>query len=167
MSKQQLMIREIKFRLWDKKRKKMCEVHNLTFHDLYGYKVITIEEATDGGDYHSTFISTDDYELVEYTGLKDKNGVKIYEGDILKITNTARFCQGNNYSCHSKIELIEGHAYVWPHPIVNGQKIRYGAEMLFSGMAKYIDKRGVATEDVEVIGNIYENPELLEGAGNE
>ena len=105
----------------------------------------------------------DEIIVMQYTGLKDKGCVEIYEGDIVKITNTERFC-GKNYTCYSEVKIIDGHVYVWPHPVVDGEIKRFGAKLLFSGVAKYIKDKGVATEDVEVLGNIYANPELLEVA---
>ena len=97
----------------------------------------------------------------QYTGLVDSAGIEIFEYDIVKIINTKRFL-GDDYNCYSTVEVIEGHVYVWLSPIINGETKRYGARLLLSGMSKYIDMRGVATYDVEVIGNKFENPELLE-----
>lgn len=85
-------------------------------------------------------------ELMQYTGLKDKNGVEIYEGDIVK---------GLKYKDSSSREFVE--------------KVRF----LDGGFLPFCEAYGESSgmlyelyfpfEDVEVIGNVHENPELLEG----
>ena len=86
-------------------------------------------------------MSPNDYILMQSTGLKDKNGVDVYQGDIIRCT---RGC---------------------PHEVIWLEE--YGGTF-FGGMpAWYLSglKKGYAwTGGEEVIGNIYENPELLEGA---
>lgn len=73
----------------------------------------------------------------QYTGLKDKNGVEIYEGDIVKI-------QGYIYEVIFERGCFM--LYGIPHNDINGEKLI---------IVRFIDS-------MEVIGNIYENPELLE-----
>jgi len=74
--------------------------------------------------------------LMQYTGLKDKNGVEIYEGDILSLGDTASIAQVVWDDFKFKLK--------WVNPIGASDKI-------------YAWK-----DDLEVIGNIYEKPELLE-----
>lgn len=115
-------MREIKFRAWV--LGKMYEVKNLEWD--WGHLIIT----TDGG-----WIALPDPEahLMEFTGLHDKNGVEIYEGDILQGT------MGDE---------------TW---IV---KFNKGCFQVFSyGEADYCLQDFY--DEVTVIGNIHENPELL------
>ena len=70
-------MREIKFRAWDKRRKKMFKrVTQIMFGIPYNLVQMV--------DSFSAIENTTDVELMQFTGLLDKNGNEIYEGDILK-----------------------------------------------------------------------------------
>lgn len=110
-------MREIKFRAWQVVREKGAMKYNLIPGDNY--------EDRFGG------------ELMQFTGLTDKNGKEIYEGDIVKIKDGSQ--EGNYEVC-------------WQQ-----EYSRFGVRGLSSYLPKLVD----AYDGFEVIGNIYENPELL------
>ncbi|HFJ9344255.1 TPA: YopX family protein [Bacillus mobilis] len=125
-------MREIKFRAWvlkdealDGLMEKTMEYDVESFHDpLYEYKRGNII-------------------LMQYTGLKDKNGKEIYEGDIVEhkdYSAGAIIFGGNQPTCKSVIRWKDYY---------NGYHLA-GLGNPFKG------------EELEKIGNIYENPELLE-----
>ena len=117
-------MREIKFRAWDKKEKYM--ITNST-------RCISFHGAVDGGNCF--------YELMQYTGLLDKNGVEIYEGDIIQWVNE------NDEEFNHEIIFKDGG---WNAKSSNGNISQIGGT-LNSDINIYI----------EVIGNIYENGNLL------
>lgn len=123
-------MREIKFRKWDRYTESM-----------HSDVQIGIYEDPDEIMPFGKILDFACYEVMQYTGLKDKNGKEIYEGDIV-IANLKYFHIKNE-----KCKVIFKNGYFG---------IQYG----------YCDdyfKSFLAWDDFEVIGNIYENPELLKG----
>lgn len=127
------MNREIKFRVWDKTR--------WLYQDEF---IITDGECNElvmGG-----WKSRNDLLIQQYTGLKDKNGVEIFEGDI--IIN------------HISYDKSLGGQYETPVGVVKW--ISQKDKMDYSGWCAYpADLPWGEEKHTEVIGNIYENPELL------
>ena len=145
-------MREIKFRAWDGKSIR---------YDITGFEHGKTNEMAGvflDGDY---FAITDDLKkcdafnpcaiVMEYTGLKDKNGKEIYEGDIITSENYPFTNDGNkNYA--GEVYFDDEQACFCLDVIPISDRVRGAA---VGGMlCEY-------AEAAEVIGNIYENPELL------
>ena len=131
-------MREIRFRAWDDKSKKMWTPEVICFMKDGKAKaglVMTPAQAKKG-QHEGWFY---DNPLMQYTGLHDKNGKEIYEGDIVA-------CTGEKYivSWHNQLAS-------WYLKPVN-----------------YDGWHGISKSDMslmyEIIGNLWENPELLGGA---
>lgn len=122
-------MREIKFRVWDKDSKKIYYQDDfiLTF-DKVGEDVYLSKNNEVTPLYR--------YELMQYTGLKDKNGKEIYEGDIL------------DYGESGKYKVVFSKSTFKIQKVNNSKGDLYLLEDCWF-------------DESEVIGNIYENPELL------
>ena len=130
-----------KFRAFYKANQKMYEVLTLDIID----KKALVENNDDSGKPLRGYANISEIELMQYTGLKDKNGNEIYEGDICRWTAP---------------EIFEGEiiSYIFV--------VRYSDEYLkwigennnlYDDLYEFTDDR-----QLELIGNIYETPELLE-----
>ncbi|MBC1956943.1 hypothetical protein HCA42_12110 [Listeria welshimeri] len=125
-------MRAIGFRAFVKRKKKMLPVTDLCFNETEAVGVSGCGNAkcTLCVDWYSF----DDVVLMQYTGLKDKNGKKIFEGDI---------CWDEHNECYGVVKFEEGKfLYVWENI----------AEDLWE-----------VADDIEICGNIHENLDLLEG----
>lgn len=115
-------MREIKFRGWDGRGNRMINSIFLNSADQGSLPV--------GGDWNDV-VNLDNLRIMQYTGLKDKNGKEIYEGDIVLRS--------------------------WGITIAANKRIEEVKDMGFELKLSIIESGGIT----EVIGNIYENPELL------
>ena len=140
-------MREIKFRSWDKINKKMEEVdgYNLYISDGRMFEIYEASYAYE--TYMRKNDVTDKYILMQYTGLKDKNGKEIYEGDIIEFD---KWMPNETF-----VRVIRGEVY-W-----SGK----GYWAVRNKDGKFLEMLG-RTENPEQIGNIYEHPHLLECEGD-
>lgn len=128
-------MREIKFRAWDKEKQKMV-------FNAIEYETRCLSRMVGDENWHSSigfFPEMDGqiFELMQFTGLFDKNGKEIYEGDLV---------------------LLQGWPY--PHEVVyeagNGRYVLIRKGRVWGSLAGSFPRNNPI-----VIGNIYENPDLL------
>ena len=131
-------MREIKFRAWHEELKVMCEVIGIEFVRTSLLPYMVDVKPPSGHSFNRG--SADQFILMQYTGLKDKNGIEIYEGDIVK-------CAISSKCSHEIIWMKEV-----PNDYLGGMPGFY-LKGLLSGYS-WMEKE-------EVIGNIMENKELL------
>ena len=126
----------IKFRAWHNELARMMSISDMWFNvDSLGE--IGLNDAV-MNDYIT--VSPNEIELMQSTGLKDKNGKEIFEGDIV------------DYKGREAVGKWHGSYASFIYRFVDGLKERVSEwDPLF-----------LACYNFEVIGNIYENPELLE-----
>ena len=130
-------MREIKFRAFIKELNEIREVEYINFlKKMISFPNKFCKEYYLNADF-------DEIELMQYTGLKDKNNKEIYEGDIVKLRANHGIGVVKYYDEWGAF-VVE---YIKPRPLA------------VLGMNYY-------KEDIEVLGNIYENPELLKENNN-
>ena len=137
------MSREIKFRAWDKEEQEM-----LDWDKFFNLDIAQVFESKGSWGVYP----------MQYTGLKDKNGVEIYEGDIDQAENGDKnvivFLLKAGTYCVMPMDIYLNNDYqneAFSQEFMYG----FGYDLFFDNLTpgKYLN----------VIGNIYENPELLEG----
>ena len=157
------MIREIKFRAWDKSKKSM--VNSFNIFDLRSnypsdpYEEIIIESSNKG----DIEFKKDNLILLQYTGLKDKSGKEIYEGDVILVADSYTDVitddgQGPTEDFNHLAPIIYNEKFG-----CFGVNIEHGGDYFdkgFSSFEKIQSNLGIL--ELEVIGNIYESPELQE-----
>lgn len=134
-----------KFRAWDKTHKKLGMI-DADMQDGLFQSVKIFDE--DGDDWQES----ENFILMQSTGLKDKNGVEIFEGDIVK---TTRFL--------GRSDEVGGF-YEYDKEFIGIVKYLEGAWLIDTGNdAVHL---WTEIEENEVIGNVYEQPEYLKKRGN-
>lgn len=124
------MSRQIKFRAWDGKEMHMPEhSDDSNFYISCDGVVRYIKEV--GNEGHSIELPRIGWTLMQYTGLKDKNGTEIYEDDILRIND-------------KQMQVVFHNGCFYTHTLTSNYRLG-----------------GWALEAVEIIGNIHQHPDLL------
>ena len=143
-------MREIKFRAWNKKLKQMNQVKSLSFVAHQDGRLDFI----DAGWKWMPEV----FELMQFTCLYDKNGKEIYEGDIVRWHKILHTSRGKEIDWGEAIGIIEHNVSAWSSEI----EIKH---IKGKPSSHFYDEMGARFmfDEIEVIGNIYENPELLEG----
>lgn len=128
----------LRFRAWDKEDERMKEVFNIDFHRFTAIVGFRLSEP-------KSFLSDDPLIIMQSTGIKDKNGIDIFEGDILKI-----FVLGNQGAI-AKVIFKNGMFGI--EDDMHG----YGYDKGLYSLHQILSLR-----DAEILGNKYEHPNLLE-----
>ncbi|MEY2354761.1 YopX family protein [Lysinibacillus capsici] len=140
------MSREIKFRAWEARVEKYIDWENFINNPF--------------GTWGMKAFNNDRYHFQQYTGLKDKDGKEIYEGDILKCK-----CWDKRKSSIDGFDPLGETLYFYRNSVIEwwhshcnlGYRLRDG-----KGKTLMIKPSSLNAMEVEVIGNIYEHKHLLE-----
>jgi len=137
-------MREIKFRAWESRKKELTLINGWSGHWVYFNRDGTMEGIQDT------------ITLMQFTGLQDKNGKEIYESDLVRSIHFEDAEGKTHYLIH---KIVWSDIYSGWIAVSQGDKemppfIKAGTIQLFTYM-KF-------AQGVEIIGNIHENPELLD-----
>lgn len=156
-------MREIKFRAWDLNQKELVyQAKCFPFTLITQYGLFRLDPHQRERNYQK--IEGREYILSQYTGLKDKNGKEIYEGDIVAYKTCEQGKESEFYEQKQQVifyrgvfSIGSGHLYEWSHenggldkPLKWRHYIMYGSKDMY-----------MLDFDIEIIGNIYEHPKLL------
>lgn len=131
---------EIKFRAWVRQAKEMIPVDSIYFDGFGGFEL-------SGCGYHD--MDHLEVDIMQYTGLKDKNGKEIYEGDIVEY---------KDYSNGAIISFSGEDKQPRRRGVIELLNLFLG--ILLTGCG-FLKTEQDTEKKLEVIGNIHENPELL------
>jgi uncharacterized phage protein (TIGR01671 family) len=135
-------MREIKFRAWDKDKQIMhYDFQFVKSGEGIGQFILYISDKEDNVVKKQNPYPVDRFEIIQYTGLKDKNGKEIYECDILK------YDFGNGF----RIMVVECNDYAG----YSLYFVNYTGDRTYAKNMELVNKSSV-------IGNKFENPELVE-----
>ena len=143
-------MRPIKFRVWEHSRRCFLSAdNNAIFIDGHGFVQVFKQQP-------NLYWADGSVDIMQFTGLLDKNGKEIYEGDVVKII----YLPYRNHSCVSQKEKIE--PVKWGH--YGDEEYVSRIECWMAGHEPLSDLGGLwgsGLHQYEVIGNIYSNPELV------
>ena len=136
-------MREIKFRAWDNVLG-LCSVESIDF----AVDCVYVRKPIDK-EFHTYTLSVENSQLMQYTGLHDKNGKEIYEGDIVTDDEYIGVVYWHDYMGYS--DIVGYLAWCVGDPKKPGNAIKLGS-----------NGHHPQGYDWTILGNIYENPELIE-----
>ena len=148
-------MREIKFRAWDDVKDRMyfvAEEDDIAFELLSSGSFVG-HDLTEGWD--SPFQRLEHLKFMQYTGLKDKNDIEIFEGDIVRF----------EYGEPPAVEITSwGHDVIdgWNEEVIGSISYERGAFMLGEHLLWSMEAAGL-DYSLEVLGNVHEHPHLLKG----
>jgi hypothetical protein len=134
-------MRELKFRAWDEQEKRMLystesyDYGNTEFQFIDG-ELCVVRYSCGWNNFPIAEKAEGIKGMMQYTGLKDRNGQEVYEGDIV-----------NNEDNETAVIVYDSGSFILQYP---------DSPLDFDSLFDFQDK------ELEIIGNIYENPELLE-----
>mgnify|MGYP001593996406 CR=1 FL=1 len=144
-------MREIKFKVWHRENKKMFwfDLRWGTKQSMGAGWLSVLPDGHEreyGIDDKRLLIDPEDCEIMQFTGLKDKNGKEIYEGDIISLVPVDH-----------PLAIVKG-VVRWHPELALFEVECYSYDATFTVYSKQVDGKNT---NREVIGNIYSNPELL------
>lgn len=135
-----------KFRVWDKKRKAFFPMYPCFNSASQSVSITTDYLPKHENATHNDVRDSENFEFCQSTGLKDVNGVEIFEGDIFEFEGRNEVMQGEVF----KEDCIFRITYGYKNPEECKRKDYFLTATLENGTCK----------SISIIGNIYENPEL-------